>query len=162
MHGGDSSCFRVAVVMTVVRAGHLGRRCLQKGGGRVESCLEREWQSSRRWRKPRARLQRWERIRALLRKRHGHCLAWWPLADRRPWGRSGDPISARHAVGDGSWNKEPFTGTWFPRVFYLHYLGYSKFFLLWTTVRFRNLRQANHDAVAPAMGGPARFSPSPV
>ncbi|MGA9136852.1 MAG: squalene--hopene cyclase [Methylovirgula sp.] len=53
--------------------------------------------------------------------------------------------------GDGSWNEEQFTGTGFPRVFYLRYHGYSKFFPLWAMARFRNLKRANHNAVALGM-----------
>ena len=49
--------------------------------------------------------------------------------------------------GDGSWHEERFTGTGFPRVFYLRYHGYSKFFPLWAMARFRNLRRANHPAI---------------
>ncbi|MGH6675796.1 MAG: squalene--hopene cyclase, partial [Xanthobacteraceae bacterium] len=53
--------------------------------------------------------------------------------------------------GDGSWNEEQFTGTGFPRVFYLRYHGYSKFFPLWAMARFRNLKRANHSTVALGM-----------
>jgi squalene-hopene/tetraprenyl-beta-curcumene cyclase len=49
--------------------------------------------------------------------------------------------------GDGLWHEERFTGTGFPRVFYLRYHGYSKFFPLWAMARFRNLKRANHRAV---------------
>jgi len=47
----------------------------------------------------------------------------------------------------GSWHEETFTGTGFPRVFYLRYHGYSKFFPLWALARFRNLTRANHPGV---------------
>jgi squalene-hopene/tetraprenyl-beta-curcumene cyclase len=53
--------------------------------------------------------------------------------------------------GDGSWHEETFTGTGFPRVFYLRYHGYSKFFPLWAMARFRNLKRANHQAVLLGM-----------
>jgi squalene-hopene/tetraprenyl-beta-curcumene cyclase len=53
--------------------------------------------------------------------------------------------------GDGSWQEERFTGTGFPRVFYLRYHGYSKFFPLWAMARFRNLKRANHSALALGM-----------
>ena len=33
--------------------------------------------------------------------------------------------------GDGLWDEERFTATGFPRVFYLRYHGYRKFFPLW-------------------------------
>lgn len=53
--------------------------------------------------------------------------------------------------GDGTWHEETFTGTGFPRVFYLRYHGYSKFFPLWAMARFRNLKRANHRDVAYGM-----------
>jgi squalene-hopene/tetraprenyl-beta-curcumene cyclase len=46
---------------------------------------------------------------------------------------------------DGFWNEERFTATGFPRVFYLRYHGYRKFFPLWALARYRNLK-ANKDA----------------
>jgi squalene-hopene/tetraprenyl-beta-curcumene cyclase len=39
---------------------------------------------------------------------------------------------------DGFWNEERFTATGFPRVFYLRYHGYRKFFPLWALARYRN------------------------
>ncbi|HEY5225591.1 MAG TPA: squalene--hopene cyclase, partial [Methylovirgula sp.] len=53
--------------------------------------------------------------------------------------------------GTGSWHEETFTGTGFPRVFYLRYHGYSKFFPLWAMARFRNLTRANHPGVRVGM-----------
>ena len=41
---------------------------------------------------------------------------------------------------DGFWDEERFTATGFPRVFYLRYHGYRKFFPLWALARYRNLR----------------------
>jgi squalene-hopene/tetraprenyl-beta-curcumene cyclase len=46
---------------------------------------------------------------------------------------------------DGFWNEERFTATGFPRVFYLRYHGYRKFFPLWALARYRNLK-ANKGA----------------
>jgi squalene-hopene/tetraprenyl-beta-curcumene cyclase len=43
---------------------------------------------------------------------------------------------------DGFWPETRFTATGFPRVFYLRYHGYSKFFPLWALARYRNLRAA--------------------
>jgi squalene-hopene/tetraprenyl-beta-curcumene cyclase len=44
----------------------------------------------------------------------------------------------------GLWQEEAFTAPGFPRVFYLKYHGYSKYFPLWALARYRNgqLRQA--------------------
>jgi squalene-hopene/tetraprenyl-beta-curcumene cyclase len=44
---------------------------------------------------------------------------------------------------DGFWDESRYTATGFPRVFYLHYHGYSKFFPLWALARCRNLKTAN-------------------
>ncbi|MGJ0620299.1 MAG: squalene--hopene cyclase [Methylocystis sp.] len=47
----------------------------------------------------------------------------------------------------GLWNEARFTATGFPRVFYLRYHGYGKFFPLWALARYRNLRRANSRRV---------------
>jgi squalene-hopene/tetraprenyl-beta-curcumene cyclase len=52
---------------------------------------------------------------------------------------------------DGLWPEEYFTGGGFPRVFYLRYHGYRKFFPLWAAARYRNLKKANSPAVAFGM-----------
>ena len=52
---------------------------------------------------------------------------------------------------DGFWNEDLFTATGFPRVFYLRYHGYAKFFPLWAMARFRNLKTANTKAVMVGM-----------
>jgi squalene-hopene/tetraprenyl-beta-curcumene cyclase len=49
---------------------------------------------------------------------------------------------------DGLWSERDYTGTGFPRVFYLRYHGYPKFFPLWALARFRNLKSANSSNVA--------------
>jgi squalene-hopene/tetraprenyl-beta-curcumene cyclase len=53
--------------------------------------------------------------------------------------------------GDGFWNEERYTGTGFPRVLYLRYHGYAKFFPLWALARYRNLKSGNVRAVAWGM-----------
>lgn len=40
---------------------------------------------------------------------------------------------------DGVWKDEVFTAPGFPRVFYLKYYGYDKYFPLWALARYRNL-----------------------
>jgi squalene-hopene/tetraprenyl-beta-curcumene cyclase len=52
---------------------------------------------------------------------------------------------------DGFWNEPRFTATGFPKVFYLRYHGYAKFFPLWALARFRNLKQSNHRRVMVGM-----------
>ncbi|HEY5139424.1 MAG TPA: squalene--hopene cyclase, partial [Methylococcales bacterium] len=39
---------------------------------------------------------------------------------------------------DGVWNDRCFTAPGFPKVFYLKYHGYDKFFPLWALARYRN------------------------
>ena len=52
---------------------------------------------------------------------------------------------------DGFWEEPRYTATGFPRVFYLRYHGYSKFFPLWALARYRNLKSANAQSVAFGM-----------
>jgi squalene-hopene/tetraprenyl-beta-curcumene cyclase len=52
---------------------------------------------------------------------------------------------------DGFWNEPRYTATGFPRVFYLRYHGYAKFFPVWALARFRNLKDANARATAFGM-----------
>jgi squalene-hopene/tetraprenyl-beta-curcumene cyclase len=53
--------------------------------------------------------------------------------------------------GDGFWSEPRYTATGFPRVFYLRYHGYAKFFPLWAMARYRNLTRGNTHAVAWGM-----------
>lgn len=46
-------------------------------------------------------------------------------------------------TADGLWTERYYTGGGFPRVFYLRYHGYSKYFPLWALARYRNLRNSN-------------------
>ncbi|GBH23894.1 squalene--hopene cyclase [Burkholderia vietnamiensis] len=48
---------------------------------------------------------------------------------------------------EGLWDETRFTATGFPRVFYLRYHGYRKFFPLWALARYRNLKRANATRV---------------
>ena len=49
----------------------------------------------------------------------------------------------RTQARDGTWEEAHFTATGFPRVFYLRYHGYAKYFPLWALARYRNLKTAN-------------------
>jgi squalene-hopene/tetraprenyl-beta-curcumene cyclase len=51
----------------------------------------------------------------------------------------------------GLWDEARYTATGFPRVFYLRYHGYSKFFPLWALARFRNLQSTNSRTVGVGM-----------
>ncbi|TCH98400.1 squalene--hopene cyclase [Roseococcus sp. SYP-B2431] len=54
----------------------------------------------------------------------------------------------RHQKPDGDWPEEDYTGTGFPRVFYLRYHGYRRIFPLWALARLRNLRASNTRRVS--------------
>jgi squalene-hopene/tetraprenyl-beta-curcumene cyclase len=56
-----------------------------------------------------------------------------------------------HQGADGFWDEPRYTATGFPRVFYLRYHGYSKFFPLWAMARYRNLKKGNTRQVAWGM-----------
>src|SRR3954463_9776936 len=51
----------------------------------------------------------------------------------------------------GLWDEQRYTATGFPRVFYLRYHGYSKFFPLWALARYRNLKSTNSRVVGVGM-----------
>jgi squalene-hopene/tetraprenyl-beta-curcumene cyclase len=52
---------------------------------------------------------------------------------------------------DGFWNEPRYTAIGFPRVFYLRYHGYAKFFPLWALARYRNVKKANTPSVSFGM-----------
>jgi squalene-hopene/tetraprenyl-beta-curcumene cyclase len=52
---------------------------------------------------------------------------------------------------DGFWSEPRYTATGFPRVFYLRYHGYAKYFPLWALARYRNLTRGNVRRVAWGM-----------
>ncbi|MGE3149940.1 MAG: squalene--hopene cyclase [Pseudorhodoplanes sp.] len=54
---------------------------------------------------------------------------------------------AKTQESDGLWDEQRFTATGFPRVFYLRYHGYAKFFPIWALARYRNLKKGNSRAV---------------
>src|ERR1700742_2937909 len=51
----------------------------------------------------------------------------------------------------GLWDEQRYTATGFPRVFYLRYHGYAKFFPLWAMARYRNLSNTNSRVVGVGM-----------
>jgi squalene-hopene/tetraprenyl-beta-curcumene cyclase len=53
----------------------------------------------------------------------------------------------RNQGSDGFWDEARYTATGFPRVFYLRYHGYPKFFPLWALARYRNLTAGNDPTV---------------
>jgi squalene-hopene/tetraprenyl-beta-curcumene cyclase len=50
--------------------------------------------------------------------------------------------------GDGEWDEAPYNAAGFPRVFYLRYHGYRRYFPLQALARYRNLRRGNTPKVA--------------
>jgi squalene-hopene/tetraprenyl-beta-curcumene cyclase len=82
----------------------------------------------------------------------------WALLGIMAAGEVAHPSVARgvqwlqdNQTDDGLWDEDDFTGGGFPRVFYLRYHGYRKFFPLWAAARYRNLVKANSPAVAFGM-----------
>jgi squalene-hopene/tetraprenyl-beta-curcumene cyclase len=51
----------------------------------------------------------------------------------------------------GLWDETRFTATGFPRVFYLRYHGYRKFFPLWALARYRQLKRDGMTRVTVGM-----------
>lgn len=61
-----------------------------------------------------------------------------------------------HQNDAGDWNERCFTGTGFPRVFYLRYHGYARYFPLWALGVYRRLRtgkRTRQDEVRLAIDG---------
>ena len=82
----------------------------------------------------------------------------WALLGLMAAGHIDHPATARGVDwlqrtqgSDGFWAEADYTGGGFPRVFYLRYHGYSKFFPLWALARWRNLSRANEARVAWGM-----------
>ena len=49
------------------------------------------------------------------------------------------------------WDEKLWTGTGFPRVFYLKYHGYASYFPLWALARYDNLMKRNDRRIAYGM-----------
>ena len=82
----------------------------------------------------------------------------WALLGLMAAGEADHPAVARGVAylaatqgPDGFWDEPFHTATGFPRVFYLRYHGYAKFFPLWALARYRNLKRANSRAAAFGM-----------
>ena len=58
---------------------------------------------------------------------------------------------ARTQNDEGLWDEERYTGTGFPRVFYLRYHGYRKYFPLWAMARYRNIMSGANQPVRYGM-----------
>jgi squalene-hopene/tetraprenyl-beta-curcumene cyclase len=78
----------------------------------------------------------------------------WALLGLMATGDVDDPAVARGIAylqrmqgADGFWEEARYTATGFPRVFYLRYHGYRRYFPLWALARYRNLTASNDRAV---------------
>jgi squalene-hopene/tetraprenyl-beta-curcumene cyclase len=60
---------------------------------------------------------------------------------------------SRTQGADGLWDEPRFTAVGFPRIFYLRYHGYAKFFPVWAMARYRNLKRATPPLSASACNG---------
>jgi squalene-hopene/tetraprenyl-beta-curcumene cyclase len=79
----------------------------------------------------------------------------WAVLGLMAAGAVDDPAVARgiaHLVAtqrdDGEWDELPYNAVGFPRVFYLRYHGYRRYFPLHALARYRNLRRGNTRKVA--------------
>jgi squalene-hopene/tetraprenyl-beta-curcumene cyclase len=82
----------------------------------------------------------------------------WALLGLMAAGEVANPVVARGVEylmatqsEKGTWDEQRYTATGFPRVFYLRYHGYPRFFPLWALARYRNLRGTNSRAVGVGM-----------
>jgi squalene-hopene/tetraprenyl-beta-curcumene cyclase len=63
-------------------------------------------------------------------------------------------------LSDGSWDEAPFTGTGFPRVFYLRYHFYRIYFPIMALARYRAALERELSQTTPALA--ARIPAQPV
>jgi squalene-hopene/tetraprenyl-beta-curcumene cyclase len=82
----------------------------------------------------------------------------WALLGLMAAGEVGHPAVGRGVeylkstqTEKGLWDEQRYTATGFPRVFYLRYHGYAKFFPLWALARYRNLKSTNSRVVGVGM-----------
>jgi squalene-hopene/tetraprenyl-beta-curcumene cyclase len=82
----------------------------------------------------------------------------WALLGLMAAGEVANPVVARGVeyliatqTEKGLWDEQRYTATGFPRVFYLRYHGYPKFFPLWALARYRNLKNINSRVVGVGM-----------
>ncbi len=54
-------------------------------------------------------------------------------------------------MSDGLWSQAHYTGGGFPRVFYLRYHGYPKYFPLWALARYRRLMRSGERRISEGM-----------
>ncbi|WP_414707093.1 squalene--hopene cyclase [Salinisphaera sp.] len=84
----------------------------------------------------------------------------WAMLGLMAAGERGTPALARGAAWliaaqgeDGAWHDPEHTAPGFPRVFYLKYHGYTRYFPLWALARYRNLHGDPAGDAATASAG---------
>ncbi len=82
----------------------------------------------------------------------------WALLGLMAAGRADHPAVSRGIAylmatqgADGTWQEERHNAPGFPRIFYLIYHGYGRYFPLWALARYRNLANGNHAPVIYGM-----------
>jgi squalene-hopene/tetraprenyl-beta-curcumene cyclase len=82
----------------------------------------------------------------------------WALLGLMAAGETDSPAVARgvaHLLAtqetDGLWSQAQYTGGGFPRVFYLRYHGYPKYFPLWALARYRRLMRSGERRISEGM-----------
>lgn len=64
---------------------------------------------------------------------------------------------------DGEWDEEEYTGTGFPRVFYLRYHGYCRYFPVWALATYQRARKGLPSRQVEVISeGPIDLGPIPV
>lgn len=77
--------------------------------------------------------------------------------------RRGIDYLVRTQNAAGEWDEEEYTGTGFPRVFYLRYHGYSRYFPVWALATYARARRGLPTRQAEVMtAGPIDIGPIPV
>ena len=80
---------------------------------------------------------------------------------RSPAVRRGIDYLVETQLADGSWEENSFTGTGFPRVFYLRYHYYRVYFPLMAIARHPGRPGRRRDRLSPALR-PERSGPAPI
>jgi squalene-hopene/tetraprenyl-beta-curcumene cyclase len=82
----------------------------------------------------------------------------WALLGLMAGGEANNPVVERGiqfllrtSDDTGLWPESEFTAVGFPRVFFLRYHGYAKFFPLWALARYRNLKASASSAARLGM-----------
>jgi squalene-hopene/tetraprenyl-beta-curcumene cyclase len=81
--------------------------------------------------------------------RSGPTQTAWALLALMQAGEAGSPAVARgveyllRTQVAGEWHDTRFNAPGFPRVFYLKYHGYSRYFPYWALVRYRNVQRTD-------------------